>query len=256
MMQVCLMEQHPTTAANHHDEEPDPHRNSPHCQRNGGVPLGREAFLRATGIKQTDWYGKLWVRWGDALREAGFSPNQMQERLPDEQVLQKLVGLVRELGHFPVHGELRLKERQDPEFPTHGVFARLGSKRQLVQKVVAYCKAHDGYEDVVRLCDSALSALPETRHEQPSDEPPVGFVYLLRSGRYYKIGRTNAAGRRERELAIQLPDKAHTVHVIRTDDPPGIEAYWHKRFEARHKNGEWFDLTAADVKAFKRRKFM
>jgi hypothetical protein len=81
-------------------------------------------------------------------------------------------------------------------------------------------------------------------------------VYLLKSGRYYKIGRTNAVGRCERELAIQLPERAVVIHSIKTDDPAGIESYWNMRFSDRRKNGEWFELLANDVTVFKRRKFM
>jgi hypothetical protein len=76
----------------------------------------------------------------------------------------------------------------------------------------------------------------------------------MKSGKFFKIARSNAAGRREYELGIQLPEPLKSVHVIRTDDPVGIETYWHNRFAAKRKNGEWFELEAADVAAFKRRK--
>jgi len=80
-----------------------------------------------------------------------------------------------------------------------------------------------------------------------------GSVYLLKGpGRRYKIGRTNAFGRRRRELSIQLPFDTRKVHVIETDDPVGVESYWHQRFAAKRINSEWFELEAADVAAFKR----
>ncbi len=44
---------------------------------NGGKALGKGRFLAETGIKESDWHGKFWVRWGDALREAGFEPNRL-----------------------------------------------------------------------------------------------------------------------------------------------------------------------------------
>ena len=80
----------------------------------------------------------------------------------------------------------------------------------------------------------------------------VGEVYLFKSGRYYKIGRTKDTVRREAEIRIQLPEACDLIHSIKTDDPSGIEVYWHRRFEAKRKQGEWFDLSPADVKAFKR----
>lgn len=86
--------------------------------------------------------------------------------------------------------------------------------------------------------------------------PEYGYVYLLKSGRYYKIGRSSSPRRREYELAIQLPERVKTVHTIKTDDPVGIEAYWHQRFSDRRKNGEWFELRREDISAFRRRKFM
>ncbi|MCI0427953.1 MAG: GIY-YIG nuclease family protein [Nitrospiraceae bacterium] len=226
------------------------------AKENGGVPLGQQRFSRETGIKQSDWLGKFWARWGDALREAGFAPNQLQGAFDETLLLEKYVALVRELGHIPASGDLRLKARRDPEFPSHNTYGRFGSKSDLVRRLSEFCRKRTGYEDVVRICEEYAPAKKDVPEELEPRDNEIGFVYLIKSGRFYKIGRTNAAGRRERELALQLPEEAKTVHVIRTDDPSGIETYWHKRFEAKRKKGEWFDLNAADISAFKRRKFM
>jgi hypothetical protein len=224
---------------------------------NGGKPLGRDRFLRETGIKQTDWIGRYWVRWGDALQEAGYEPNQLQVAYSAETLFEHYIGLVRELGRLPVNAELRMKEHHDKTFPSHGAFARFGPKQQLIERLQKYCEARSGYDDIVTLCARSSGRTTDSNKTRNRDaEREMGFVYLIRSGRYYKIGRSNAVGRRERELAIQLPEKANTVHAIRTDDPLGIEAYWHHRFEARRKNGEWFELSSSDLSAFRRRKFM
>jgi hypothetical protein len=71
-----------------------------------------------------------------------------------------------------------------------------------------------------------------------------------------KIGKASSVEARHRQLKIQLPQTAEVVHRIKTDDPHGIESYWHRRFADKRLNGEWFSLSAADVKAFRRRKFM
>src|SRR5262249_19839601 len=152
-----------------------------------------------------------------------------------------VVALAGELGTFPTKADLHVKRTYDASFPSSGVFDRLGNKATLVAKVATYCRENAGHEDVAAMCDAAApkpTLEPATKAGGESD----GHVYLLKSGRYYKIGYSVHAGSRERQIALQLPEAATTVHVITTDDPPGIEAYWHRRFAAKRKNGEWFDL--------------
>lgn len=147
-------------------------------------------------------------------------------------------------------------EDETPDGRLRATFARFGSKHEFAMRIQKYCDERAGYDDVVALC-----AAVERPYPLPSDdcdanieqEENWGFVYLMKSGRCYKLGRTTHVGGRERDLAIQLPEKIITVHSIRTDDPTGIEAYWHNRFDAKRKHGEWFDLSSVEVMAFKRR---
>ena len=222
------------------------------AKANRGVALGWRRFEEETGIRYYDWFGQFWTRWSDAVREAGFEPNRMSEAYDDGFLLEKLVQLTRRLGHVPTQGDMRLITKSDFTFPSEKVFRRLGLKSQRASRVIAFCESSPGNDDVAALWKHA------TCSEQPLDADSatssVGYVYLLRHGsrRHYKIGRTNNRLRREGEIGIELPEEIKPIHVIETDDPAGVEAYWHRRFAEKRLKNEWFELTPADVRAFKR----
>jgi hypothetical protein len=229
------------------------------AEANGGKPLGRERFTNDTGINYYDWFPIHWVRWSDAVREAGLEPNRMAEAYEDEYLLEKLVLLTRQLNHVPVQGELIRASAEDSTFPSEKSFRRLGSKADRVSRVIAFCQSREGFEDVADLWKQAVVKQKSVDPEKVnSGQPLMGYVYLIKHGarKEYKIGRTNNMLRREGEIGIELPERAKPVHVITTDDPAGIEAYWHNRFNDKRLNGEWFNLSADDIRAFKRRKFM
>jgi len=222
---------------------------------NGGNPLGAARFREATQIKEADWFGKYWKSWGDALVEAGFSPNEMQSAYDEGLLIKALLDLTREIGAFPVKGDLLLKRTRDRSFPSHNVFDRLGTKAQRVARLLQYCRAREGLDDVAAILEGAArTSAPAGLDGATAAERPSGFVYLVKHGsrREYKIGRTNNPLRREGEVSIELPERTTPVHMIETDDPSGIESYWHRRFAEKRKNGEWFQLAADDVRAFKR----
>lgn len=222
------------------------------AKENGGIPLGFKRFEDKTGISNPDWR-RYWARFGDAQREAGFEPNILNSAYSDEHIFEKFITLTRELGKLPVRGELTLKRYNDPSFPNPKTFFRLGStKERFLSKLLKYSESK-GYKDVIELCNAALKK--ETIEEGQDDvtgSEVIGSVYLAKSGKYYKIGRTNSMNRRHHEITILLPENLILIHEIKTDDPSGIEAYWHRRFELKRKNGEWFDLNHSDVKAFRR----
>ena len=79
-------------------------------------------------------------------------------------------------------------------------------------------------------------------------------MYVVQSGDKSKVSRTGELERRVSELRYQSPDPVDLIHSIRTDDQVGIEEYWKRRFASRQHREEWYALTVADVRAFKKRK--
>jgi len=222
---------------------------------NKGKALGEGRFEKETGIKKSVWYPYHWLRWSDAIKEAGLVPNQLNTAINKEIAIENLISFIKEIGRFPVYGEFHIKARQDATFPSDTVFRKFGGRKKLAAAVVSHCRTHGGLDDVIEICIEHIGEdEPSLAENTESSIEEDGFVYLMKSGRFYKIGRTDAVGRRHSEIRTQMPESVDVVHHISTDDPSGIEAYWHKRFAAKRKNGEWFDLTRADINAFKRRK--
>jgi hypothetical protein len=227
------------------------------AKENDGIPLGIQRFKKETGIRYSDWFGIYWTNWSEALKEAGYKPNKMYVAYDKEFLIEQLISLIRELkGMFPTQGDLRIKRRKTESFPSHKAFRRLGSKSERAKEILSYCENKSGYEDIIDCCKEVCDTSKEKiEYDSGDTETQMGFVYLMKSGRYYKIGRSTCVEKRNYEIGIKLPEELKVMHKIKTDDPIGIEAYWHNRFQEKRKGGEWFDLSSSDIKAFKRRKF-
>jgi len=220
------------------------------AKANDGQPPGIRAFQKHTGIGEHIWRGVYWARWGDALREAGFAANEWQGKSEANRIFQKYIEAVRHYGFLPTASELQMYRKAHADFPgVKSMFKHFGSKEGLLANLRAWVA------DKPELSDVAKMLGPADANPEKTFSPKEGVVYLIKSGAHYKIGRSDELERRVKQIRVALPETASLVHSVRTDDPAGIEAYWHRRFAHRRANGEWFKLSAADVAAFKRRKY-
>jgi Meiotically up-regulated gene 113 len=217
---------------------------------NGGKPPGVETFTKTTGIPQSKWLGCIWARWSDALTDAGYAPNAWQAKFDSVGMLKSIARLSIQMGKIPTQPEMMLYRKTDPSFPRADTIKNHFPRRSdliAALRKIAHSEEYPGL----------LSLLPADDVDTigPRKLDTEGIVYVLKSGDHYKIGRSDQLERRLKEVRIALPESVTLVHSIRTDDAPGIEAYWHRRFANRRANGEWFRLSSDDVRAFTRRTF-
>jgi len=74
-----------------------------------------------------------------------------------------------------------------------------------------------------------------------------GWVYLLKSGPNFKIGRSKAFDKRVKALSTLPPFDIELIHVIHCDCMIEAERKLHLKFQDKRKYGEWFILDANDV---------
>jgi hypothetical protein len=219
--------------------------------------IGQISFAKISGISEGVWRDKYWTSWTQAVEEAGCKPGDKSISFSEESLLAALADLVRVYQRFPTQAEIKIQKTRDADFPSYGVFDKLGAKESKIDKLRQFAKKAVTYQDILGFLPENASRSEAAECEDDSSSPRAdGHVYMLKLSKHYKIGHTSSVPRRHRQVNLELPEKTDVVHVIATDDPEGIEAYWHRRFASKNTNGEWFALNAEDIRAFKRRKFM
>ena len=219
-----------------------------------GGDVSFRRFRDLSGVKEKQVVGAHWATWNDAKREAGLATAQFViPRIQDESVVPAFAALLVQLGKWPTESQMRLAKRRDKAIPSVKVLSRLTTDREFLKKLRAHCETRQELASVVGL---VVAKSAKRVHLDGGAVVTTGYVYMMRSGRRYKIGFTSSSSRRHREVRLDLPERTDVVHSIETDDPKGIEAYWHNRFaEKRIRDTEFFVLTSTDVAAFKKRKF-
>jgi hypothetical protein len=231
------------------------------ARSNGDCPLGANAFFRQTGLsKQTLW--DVGIRsYGDLCEIAGYQRNELKKSIDTDRLLESLAVLTEKLGRYPDTTDRHIAHRSDSTFPSSRAFLTAQKKNgSLDRQLQAWCRSRPQYATALKIVDAKLSQAETSRPPSQTKKIVAGYVYLLRygnTGRDYKIGMSDDAGRRHSQLSGMFPGDLRIVHVIETDDPRGIERYWHERFDTKLVKGkkEIFRLDASDVSAFKSRKY-
>lgn len=223
------------------------------AKENNNTPLGQRLFEKTTGITRSTWRGKFWVCWSDALNEAGFKENMPSQAVDPKDVLLTLIKIIRKLKKFPSYPEIRMECSRNKSYPGVNSFnEKLGSRNERIEAVRKFAEKNKEFSDILKF----LPSLQEQVDDASNTSTKKGHVYLLKHNKEYKIGKSFDVTKRYKQIKVQMPYEGEEIHVIETDDPSGIEAYWHNRFKDKRLNGEWFKLSVEDVKIFKKRKFM
>jgi hypothetical protein len=222
-----------------------------------GGHIGFRAFLKEVGLPEQWLRGQPWFRgWNNLLTELdlqtrSFEPPQRNAK----ESAATLVEFICRLGRWPTEDEFRRERVMNKAIPSTAYIRKLRRSGELAAMLAPYAVA-DPANQVLRDIIAANTQQSEEPSSTKSKDRVQGYVYLLRSGRKYKIGKSTDPSRRFREVRLELPEETIQVHTIATDDPSGIEAYWHRRFAAKRiRNTEFFTLDSEDVRAFKLRKF-
>ena len=81
----------------------------------------------------------------------------------------------------------------------------------------------------------------------------IGFVYVLKKTdeNVFKIGMSKKFDERKKQISTKLPFEVETFKLFKTDDMEELEKHFHKKFDEKRMNGEWFNLNETDINYIK-----
>lgn len=132
-------------------------------------------------------------------------------------------------------------------------FAKSASDADILEIVHNFVADHSGWwQAETKIPDRApepVANSPIQGYPFPKEEtaPEFEFVYIIKCGPTYKIGRTRDLDRR---LADWSPTPAYPIEVklvIKAKDSRQAEKDLHNHFADKRLRGEWFELTELDV---------
>src|SRR3989338_3259740 len=225
------------------------------AKENGGKTPGEKVLFENTDIKIMD-RRRYWPNYGELVLEARLTPNKFDKtKYSHAQLCNMFIKVIREKGKWPTKGILDVKHHNDPNFPDSATFYnKLGLISKLAKTILEYVGNKRRYKDIIDICNSIIEKFDKDAPQESlsiGNVGNVGYVYLLqsklRNATAYKIGKTYDLENRIIQLN-QPSNEQYIIWKIETDDPTGVESYWHHRFESKHlypqkAKSEWFSLT-------------
>lgn len=171
--------------------------------------------------------------------EAGRVPSQLPDRLQGWKNPSNLGSLMmRECGDFI---SLFADITKDSDICQLAVEALTLS----IQRTIRVMR------EVELVAETMIKKVSKFQHSAPYTESKPGYVYILRYGYYYKIGKANNVSSRITDLGVSMPEEPELIHTIEASEPFIAEKYLHDLFESQKVRREWYDLTEDNIQWLK-----
>ena len=154
-----------------------------------GGHIAFRAFIAATGLSERWLRDQPWFQgWNALLKEVGLETKSFKvDRTPPETIAEAVAELITRSGKWPTEDELRREKAQNASFPSATIISPMRKTGELARLIVELGVVRPGFAAAAEIAAKHQVHAPDA---VGVDERVKGYVYMLRSGRSYKIGKS------------------------------------------------------------------